>query len=605
MKSFLRILRYTYKYWVFVVLNTIFNILSNVLSVFSIAMIFPILTFLFGTIKPVTEKPTGSLSITWILSTFNYEFSQIIQVKGRESALVFLCIAIVMVFFIKNLCTYMALYFASPLRNGVIRDIRNDLYKKILVLPLGYFSEERKGDILARMTNDVLEIEWSILNFLESIFKDPIAILASVFAMLYISPQLTLFVLLLLPVTALIIGQLAKSLKRSSQLGQSKLGYILSLIEETLSGQRIVKGFNAGSYLANRFDKEVTGYYHIAVGMFRRRDLSSPFTEFLSMCVVAIVLWFGGRLIIMNQGSLSAASFITFMVIFSQIISPAKSFSTSFYNIQKGMASADRVLKILDAENTIIELPNAQPIPLFKESIEYRSVSFSYQKEPVLKDISVKIDKGQTIAIVGPSGSGKSTFADLLPRFYDPTAGEIIIDGTNTKSLNLIDLRQLMGIVTQEPILFNDTVFNNIAFGMTNATKEDVIAAAKVANAHDYIVKMEQGYDSIIGDRGTKLSGGERQRLTIARAVLKNPPILILDEATSSLDTESEKLVQDALFNLMKNRTSIVIAHRLSTIQNADLILVLQSGKIVEQGNHHQLLAKNGLYKRLVELQQF
>ncbi len=605
MKNFLRILRYARKYWVFAVLNIVFNILSIVFSVFSIIMVIPFMRLLFGMVDLVKVNPGFKLSVEGMLNYLNYEFSRIIQSNGPEEALIYICIAVSVVFFAKNLTRYLAMYFITPLRSGVVKDIRNDMYRKILVLPVGYFSEERKGDIMSRMTSDVLEIDWSILNFIESIFRDPITIIAYLFCMLYLSPQLTLFVLILLPIAALIIGQLGKTLKRSSQKGQNKLGFILSLIEETLSGQRIVKGFNAGKYLGNRFDKEVTDYEHLANGMLRRRDLSSPLSEFLAVTVVAVVLWFGGKLVIANHGGLGPAAFIGFILAFAQIINPAKSFSTSFYNIQKGMASAERILKILDAENTIIELPDAKSVSSFNNSIEYKSIVFAYQKEPVLKDVSVKIEKGQTIAIVGPSGAGKSTFVDLLPRFYDPIGGEILLDDINTKNLKLHDLRQLMGIVTQEPILFNDTVFNNIAFGMPNATKDDVIAAAKVANAHDYVIKMEHGYDTIIGDRGSKLSGGERQRLTIARAVFKNPPILILDEATSSLDTESEKLVQDALYNLMKNRTSIVIAHRLSTIQNADFILVLQNGKIVEQGNHLQLLAKNGLYTKLVELQQF
>ncbi|MEZ5198529.1 MAG: ABC transporter ATP-binding protein [Bacteroidales bacterium] len=458
---------------------------------------------------------------------------------------------------------------------------------------------------MARITTDVQEVEYSIMNYLEMIVRDPVTIIAYFITLFIMSPQLTLFVVILLPVTGYIIGRIGRSLRKDSKIGQARFAGLLSTIEETISGLRIIKAFTAIDFSYQRFYKKNKEYSRTLLGIYRTRDLSSPMSEFLSSVVIIVVLWFGGRLVLTNDASISAAIFITYIVIFSQIIPPAKTFATGFYSIQKGLASAERIFEILDAEEVIEEKPDAIAKPEFENDIEYRNVFFKYKNEYVLNDINCKIDKGKIIAIVGQSGGGKSTFVDMLPRFYDTNKGEILIDGIPITDYKINDIRSLMGIVTQEAILFNDTVFNNIAFGKDGITEEDVIKAAKIANAHEFIEKMDEGYQSNIGDRGTKLSGGQRQRISIARAILRNPPILILDEATSALDTESERLVQDALAKVMNNRTSIVIAHRLSTIIHADEIIVLQKGEIVERGTHHELIALKGTYKKLHDLQAF
>lgn len=493
----------------------------------------------------------------------------------------------------------------TPARSGVSRDIRNFLFTKVLSLPLSYFSDERKGDLLSRFSSDVQEVESSILNSLEVVFKEPISLLFFLITLFIISPVLTLVILIMLPITALVIGRLGRKLKQSASMGQTRLGNLLSMVEETFSGLRIIKAFTAEEKQYTRFKRENFLHFKIFVGLIRRRDLSSPLTEFLSTIVIVVVLYMGSKMVLTDSGALQAETFIGFLIIFSQLINPAKTFSSAYYQVQKGIASAERIEQVLDAKEVIIEKKNALPITDFEHSIEFKDVSFAYESDLVLEGITATITKGKMVALVGQSGSGKSTLADLLPRFYDVATGDIFIDGTNIRDYKLKDLRKIMGIVSQEAILFNDSVFNNIAFGKENATKEEVIHAAKVANAHEFIKKMADGYQTVVGDRGVKLSGGERQRLTIARAVLKNPPILILDEATSSLDSESEKLVQDALYKLMQNRTSIVIAHRLSTIQFADEILVLQNGKIIERGNHIGLISKNGVYNKLVEMQAF
>jgi subfamily B ATP-binding cassette protein MsbA len=443
------------------------------------------------------------------------------------------------------------------------------------------------------------------MHYLEIIFRDPITIIAYYVTLLVMSPQLTVFVTVLLPVTGYIIGTIGRNLRKESKVGQARFSGLLSVVEETISGLRIIKAFTAINFSDKRFQELNRNYSKMMVKVFRTRDLSGPMSEFLSSVVIIIVLWYGGRLVLGDSGAISAAVFITYILIFSQIIPPAKTFSTGYYSIQKGIASAERIFEILDAEEVIVEKENPVRINDFRERIEYRNISFSYETEEVLSNINVEIPKGRIIALVGPSGGGKSTFVDLLPRFYDPLQGGIFLDGTDIRDYRIDDLRSLMGIVTQESILFNDTVHNNIVFGMPNVTREDVIAAAKVANAHDFIIAMEEGYETNIGDRGTKLSGGQRQRLSIARAILRNPPILILDEATSSLDSESERLVQDALLTVMKDRTSIVIAHRLSTIKFADQIMVLEKGRIAESGNHEELIKAGGIYKRLHDLQTF
>jgi len=606
-KQFIRLLRYLIPYRSNVLLNVVFNLLSVVFSLVSIVMLIPFLQLLFGKTPLINEAPTFAFSPNFAISFFEFKLSTIIKESGTTQGLLFICIITAIIFFLKNLFRFLAVYVMSPVRNGVVRDIRNDLYKKILSLPLAYYSKEKKGDLIARMTDDVKEIETSIMNVLEIFFREPVNIIVFLGAMVMMSFQLTIFVFVMLLITGGIIGRIGKKLKRTSAEGQEKLGFLISIIDETLSGLRIIHAFNAGKFKTAQFKEINSSHFKIANRLTLRRELSSPLTEFLAICVVCTVLWFGGRLVLDKQ-LLSAETFIGFMVIFSQLIPPAKSFSNAFYNIQKGLASSHRIYEILDAENSIKEIPNPISVKDFHHSIELKNVSFAYnnfdQKE-ILSQVNLKIEKGKMIALVGQSGAGKSTMVDLLPRFYDPQKGEVLIDGENIKNLNLHSLRDLFGIVSQEAILFNDTVYNNIAFGFPGANKEAVKEAAKIANAHDFIMRLENGYETNIGDRGSKLSGGEKQRLTIARAVLKNPPILILDEATSSLDSNSEKLVQEALNKLMKGRTSIVIAHRLSTIQFADEIIVMKNGAIAERGNHIGLMAHNGIYKQLVELQAF
>lgn len=606
MQSFLRILGYLKKYAFSVTCNISFNILSVIFSLVSLVMILPFLQLLFDRQPLVLEKPVFALSKDWLAGTFNYVLSTIIVDYGKSNALLFVCALVLTVFFLKNLFRYMASHVLATIRNGTVRDIRNQVFTKIVNLPLAYFSETKKGDIITRVTVDVQEVEQSIISVLEATFREPVNILSYLIAMLIISPELTLFVFIVLPLTGIIIARIGRSLRKSSHKAQGKLGLLMSTLDESLSGLRIIKGFNAEEQQLNRFQRENEQHYRLMKKMARRRSLSSPLTETLSIGVVCLVLYAGGQMVLNQSLGLEAEAFILFIVIFSQIIPPAKAFSTAFYNIQKGLASFERISEVLDTKQAIEEAANPKPLTNFKESIEFKNINFAYDQQTVLSNVSLLLRKGESLALVGPSGAGKSTLADLVPRFYEVTDGAILLDGVNIKNYGLAALRNLIGIVTQEPILFNDTVFNNITFGIEGEiTKEKVIQAAQVANAHDFILELDNGYDTLIGDRGGKLSGGQRQRLTIARAVLKNPPILILDEATSSLDSASEKLVQQALFELMKNRTSIIIAHRLSTIQFADKIVVLQNGRIVEQGNHEQLLAKEGTYKNLVDLQAF
>ncbi len=604
-RRYLRILAYVKPYWVNALLNVLFNLLVIAFSLVSFVMLVPFLNLLFGIEKLVQAKPVFSLNPGAILDSLNYYISRVILSNGKVQALIFICIFLLVTFFFRNLFRFLSTYFLANVRIGAVKGIRNEIYKKLLILPLSFYSSYKKGDIIARITTDVQEVEYSIMNYLEMIVRDPITIIAYFITLFVMSPRLTLFVIVLLPVTGYIIGRIGRSLRKESKIGQAKFAGLMATIEETISGLRIIKAFTAIDFSNERFLKMNQSYSQLLVKIYRTRDLSSPLSEFLSSVVIIIVLWFGGRLVLTDQSSISAAVFITYIVIFSQIIPPAKTFATGFYSIQKGIASAERIFEILDAEEVIEEKPDAISKKSFDKEIEYRNVFFKYKNEFVLKNINVTIAKGRLIALVGQSGGGKTTFADLLPRFYDTTEGEILIDGIPMKDYKINDVRSLMGIVTQEAILFNDTVFNNIAFGKDDATEEAIISAAKVANAHEFIMDMDEGYQSNIGDRGTKLSGGQRQRISIARAVLRNPPILILDEATSSLDTESERLVQDALAKVMSNRTSIVIAHRLSTIIHADEIIVLQKGEIVERGTHQELLAKQGAYKKLYDLQAF
>ena len=568
-------------------------------------MVVPFLGILFETQEKVYNPPPLSINATAIKDNFYALISSIIDDKGKIEALLFICILVLITFFFRNLFRYLSLYFLTPIRNGVVHDLRMDLHKKIISLPLPFFTEKRKGDLTARLTSDLVEIEWSIMSSLEMIFKDPLTIIIYLVTLIFISPQLTVFVILLFPVTGLVIGLIGRSLKKSSDRGQNKMGNLLSIIDENISGLRIIKAFNAEKHINRNFEKDSAEYKGIMTKLLRKKDLSSPMSEFLSTIVMVIVMWFVGQLVLDPNGILSAQEFIGYVLIFSQIIPPAKSLTASYYYIQKGSSSAQRIYEILDTENEIINVENPKQIKFLNNQIEFKNLTFSYKNKKVLKDINFSIEKGKIVALVGQSGSGKSTLADLLVRFYDINKGEILIDNTNIKEIALHDLRSLMGIVSQESILFNDTIFNNILLGNINASEKEVIEAAKIANAHDFILTTENSYNTNIGDRGNKLSGGQKQRLSIARAILKNPEILILDEATSSLDTESERLVQGALNKLMHSRTSLVIAHRLSTIQNADEILVLDKGCIIERGTHQELIAQNGHYKKLSDLQSF
>ena len=605
MKKFYRILAYIKPYYGYAGLNVIFNLLTIVFSLFSFALLIPFLNLLFGINDLVTEEPELAFNTKSFLDYLNFQISQVIISSGKIQALVYICIILLVAFFLRNFARFFAMYYMANVRIGAIKGIRNDIYTKLLILPLSFYSKHKKGDIIARVTTDVQEVEFSIMNYLEMIVRDPITIIAYFAFMVSMSPQLTVFVLIILPVTGFIIGRIGKSLRKQSKIGMTKFAGLLSTIEESISGLRIIKAFNAIDYSDNKFKESNNDYSKLLIWIYRRRDLSSPLSEFLSSVVIVIVLWFGGKMVLSDNPTIQAADFITYIVVFSQIIPPAKTFAQGFYSIQKGIASAERIFEVLDAEEIIMERPDALSVKSFNNNVEYRDVSFKYENEYVLKKINLKIEKGKIIALVGESGGGKSTMADLLPRFYDVDEGEILIDGKNIVDLKINETRGLMGIVSQESILFNDTIFNNIAFSEENISKKDVITAAKIANAHEFIMETENGYQTNIGDRGMKLSGGQRQRLSIARAVLANPPILILDEATSSLDTESEKLVQKALFNVMKDRTTVVIAHRLSTIQHADEIIVLKKGEIVERGTHAELLQLDGVYSKLQQLQAF
>lgn len=612
MKNLFKILPFALPYWGSALLNIAFNVLSVAFSLVSFVVFIPVLQILFK-LTPVVEAPPQGLAFSFeminhtdqLKEFFYWKIGQIIGQYGQMQALLYIALVIVGLFFLKNFFRYMAMFFLAPLRNGVVRDLRNAMYQRVLILPLAYYTEQRKGDLMSRVTSDVSEVEWSIMSSLEMVFREPITILSYLAAMFYISPQLTGFVLVLLPLSGLLIGQIGKSLKRTSQKSQKRMGYLLSIIEETISGLRIIKAFNAIETSQRSFEKVNSDYNRLMVRLYRKRDLASPLSEFLGVLVIVVVLWFGGRLVLSPGSSMDAAVFLTYLGIFSQILVPAKAITQAWYNISKGAASVERIRQVLDADEVIVEKPDALQVSDFTQSIEYRDVTFRYEKEDVLRHINLTIPKGKTVALVGPSGGGKSTLSDLLPRFYDCTEGELLLDGVNVKDYKIDDLRGLMGIVSQETILFNDTVFNNIALGMDNPGQAAVEQAARIANAHEFIMQLPQGYQTLVGDRGVKLSGGQRQRLSIARAVLKNPPIMILDEATSALDTESERLVQEALENLMRNRTSVVIAHRLSTIQFADEIVVLQQGEIVERGSHASLIAQNGVYKRLCDLQSF
>lgn len=608
MKGIIQIIkRFLPPYKKYVVLAFIFNILTAILNVFSMATIIPILQVLFkinrNTFSFINWGTDGYSFVDILLNNVNWYITQLIETQGNSFTLMALALFLIVATLLKTGTAYLGSYFLIPIRTGVVKDIRNQINNKILILPLGFFTEERKGDILSRISGDVNEVENSVMSSLDMLFKNPILILIYLTTMIILSWQLTVFVLVVLPIMGYVMGRVGRSLKKKSFTAQNKWGELMSQIEETLGGLRVIKAFGAESKISARFSNGNNEFRRMSNRIARRQQLAHPMSELLGTITIAIVLWFGGTLILEGNSMIDAASFIYYLTMFYSIINPAKEFSKSAYAVQRGLASMERIDKILTADNKITD--PSQPVEVtFNTNIEYNNVWFKYQTDWVIRGINLTIEKGKTIALVGQSGSGKSTMADLLPRFYDIDQGQILIDGKDIKDMRIQELRSLMGYVNQEAILFNDTFFNNIAFGVNNATESDVISAAKIANAHDFITATEHGYHTNIGDRGGKLSGGQRQRISIARAILKNPKILILDEATSALDTDSERMVQEALEKLMKNRTTIVIAHRLSTIKNANEIYVMKDGIIVESGQHATLYAQGGYYTSLCDTQR-
>jgi len=606
MNYFKKILRFAYPYKKYAILNGISNIFYALFSTLSFIAFIPMLDVLFKKTVPVNIKPTytdvGDLK-DYLEQSLNYFLTSQINQNGEIAALGYICAAMILLFFLKNIANYAALFFITFLRNGVIKDIRNALYNKLVTLPISYFTEKRKGDVIARMTSDVQEVEWSFLMVLELIIRDPLTIIFTLIAMIMISAKLTLFIFIFLPLVGLLIAFIGKKLRADSDVVQKENGFFLSLIEESLTGLRVIKGFTAEKEFTNKFQKSTNKLFTTMNSLMNKKNLASPTSEFMGITVIVVILWYGGNMVLGQNSEMTGGAFIGFMALAYNILTPAKSISNAIYGIRKGDASARRVLEVLETKNTIVDKENALTKTNFDAEIVFDQISFKYQDEYVLKDFSLTIPKGKTVALVGQSGSGKSTLANLITRFYDVNEGAIYIDGVNIKDITKDSLRKLMGIVTQDSILFNDSVANNIALGTENKTEEAIIDAAKIANAHEFVKELPKQYKSNIGDSGNMLSGGQKQRLSIARAVLKNPPIMVLDEATSALDTESEQLVQLALEKMMQNRTSLVIAHRLSTIQKADTIVVLRKGTIIEQGKHDDLLKLKGEYFKLVTMQ--
>jgi len=604
MKRFSTILKYLSDQKGYVALYFIFNLLSVLFSLVSLTMLVPFLQLLFGKEKMVEQMPRVTFSASSVLDYIKYILGILIKEHGPIYALGAICVIIIFSILFKNLFLYLSLRILGPMRNRVLNRLRADLFSKILDLPLGFFTEQRKGDLISRMSNDINEIEWSVISTLEGVFREPLTIIVILFTLVFLSPPLSIFLFVLLPLTGFIIGRVSRSLKKQSNIAQEQLGLLMSILDETLGGLRVIKAFNAEKFLKNKFIRTNNYLNQVKNKIIFRRDMASPLSEVLGVIVLCCILFFGGQMILSHKFALQAEGFIAYIAIFTQIINPAKSLSTAFYNAQRGTAAIKRIEDILHADIVIREPASPTPFKEFRKNIEFNDVSFAYEGVEVLHHINLNIEKGKTIALVGSSGAGKSTLADLIPRFHDVSGGGLYVDDVNIKNYSLHSLRAQMSIVTQEPVLFNDTIAANIALGTPDASMEEIEKAAMVANAHQFIIQKENGYQTNIGDRGSKLSGGERQRVTIARAVLKNPPILILDEATSSLDTESERLVQDAINNMMQNRTCVVIAHRLSTIRHADEIIVLQQGSIVERGTHEELVSQNGFYKKLVDMQE-
>lgn len=607
MKTYLRLLSFSRPYSNYVPEYVVLVVLAIIFGIVNFTLLIPLLNVLFQTYEAVTLplKPAFEFSVSYIKDLFNYFFSYSIINYGKTGALNLVCGIILVCVLLSNLFKYLSQRVLTRMRTHVVKEIRKALAAKFVSLPLGYVNKQQKGNMMSIISNDVHEIENSVVSSVQVVFREPLLIIGYLVLLFVLSPKLTMFTLVFLPISGLLITRISKQLRRQASESQTILGKLLSITEETISGTRIIKAFNAQERMKATFGKENDRFASLLKSMINKRELASPVSEFLGVLTVVGVLLYGGHLVLGQSTELSASEFLTYIVLFSQILPPAKNISTAIANIQRGLAAGERVLEILDQEEEKLEMPGAASITGFNSSIKYSGVSFAYDGKEVLKNIDLEISKGRVVALVGQSGAGKSTLADLLPGFYFPTKGNILLDGIPTDKLNLKQLRSLMGIVTQEPILFNDTVFNNIAFGTPGATKEQVLEAARIANAHEFIEKMSEQYETMIGERGSRLSGGQRQRLSIARAVLKNPTILILDEATSSLDTESEKMVQHAIHNLMQGRTSLVIAHRLSTIMNADEIVVMQQGEIAEKGTHQELLQKNGIYRKLFDLQIF